>query len=313
MSVSNEANRDFNPYGLHSIHIPLGLLTYPGISWGAKALYGRLALFRGRKQNGFCHPDRATLAVAMVGVHVNTIDTWLEELIGAGFIERRRRRRQSAEYVFRAHPCLIQDSQKTVNQEVLESQSTGLRVTNSRVLESQSTGFFYKEENIQGKHSGKTTSTCASDDARAHARPSGEPTEADTLFEVAACAKRSKRSRRGLTPQQENWFTEWWEIYWRKKNKKRAREAFGVYVQTLARHKQVMAATRAQTPAMMATEQRFRPHGASWLNDERWEDEPDQPAKLPPQLTNNSHKPTIPEKVGKVLLNRIVEEGKPWS
>jgi hypothetical protein len=34
-----------------------------------------------------------------------------------------------------------------------------------------------------------------------------------------------------------------------------------------------MAATRAQKPEMLSKEPSKRPHGASWLNGERWQDE----------------------------------------
>lgn len=37
-----------------------------------------------------------------------------------------------------------------------------------------------------------------------------------------------------------------------------------------------MAATRAQKPEMMQREEKHRPHGATWLNGERWEDETNQ-------------------------------------
>ena len=52
-----------------------------------------------------------------------------------------------------------------------------------------------------------------------------------------------------------------------------AREAFRKHVWTEARFQQIMAATRAQNSGMLAREEDHRPHGATWLNGERWEDE----------------------------------------
>lgn len=78
-----------------------------------------------------------------------------------------------------------------------------------------------------------------------------------------------------LQVQQETWFAEWWSQYWLRKAKKPAREAFQKRVKTEARFRQVMAATRAQAPEMLQRQSAHRPHGASWLNQERWEDEPE--------------------------------------
>jgi hypothetical protein len=38
-----------------------------------------------------------------------------------------------------------------------------------------------------------------------------------------------------------------------------------------------MAATREQSPEMLNREPSKRPYGATWLNGERWEDEPSAP------------------------------------
>ena len=80
---------------------------------------------------------------------------------------------------------------------------------------------------------------------------------------------------RPAVPSQENgWFAQWWAIYWLKNAKKDARKAFAHHVKTEARFQRVMAATREQSPEMMSREPSKRPYGATWLNGERWEDEP---------------------------------------
>jgi hypothetical protein len=135
----------FNPYGLHSIHIPLGLVRYRRVSWGAKLLYGRLALFLGRKPDGYCNPDLGTMAFAM-GASVDTIERWLTELVTHGFIKRQRRQRQKAECIFLSHPCFFDsavlpnqggsDSAGPPNQDAPESADLPSRFRNSAVLDS---------------------------------------------------------------------------------------------------------------------------------------------------------------------------------
>ncbi len=100
--------KNFNPYGLHAIHIPLALLRYDGaaktgkgLSWGAKVLYGRLALFLGRpkpKAESFCNPSLETMASA-TATSMDTVGRWLTELVDHGFIERVRKGRGPAECV----------------------------------------------------------------------------------------------------------------------------------------------------------------------------------------------------------------------
>jgi len=91
----------------------------------------------------------------------------------------------------------------------------------------------------------------------------------------------------GLTTQQAAWFAEWYAEYWRHVARKPAEQAFKKHVKTGARFEQVMKATRAQKPEMLAREPEKRPHPASWLNAERWTDEPEnvaQPKLRPAQL-----------------------------
>jgi uncharacterized protein YdaU (DUF1376 family) len=120
----------------------------------------------------------------------------------------------------------------------------------------------------------KTPNTCASGDARVgDPLPIDPPLEA-TQSEAAptAVTKKPTKSIDDLTPQQETWFAEWWPTYWRHVARKPARKAFGKQVRTAAKFEQVMAATRAQMPVMLGKEPQFRPHGATWLNEERWAD-----------------------------------------
>jgi uncharacterized protein YdaU (DUF1376 family) len=81
--------------------------------------------------------------------------------------------------------------------------------------------------------------------------------------------------------EQEAWFFTWWEIYWLKKSKKAAFVAFCRHVTSAARFEEVMAATRAQSPEMLRREEKHRPHGATWLNGERWLDPTEEPRRDP--------------------------------
>lgn len=149
----------FNPYSLHAIRIPLGMVTYQRLSWGAKCLYGRLALHRGKKEDGYCRPGLDTLASEM-GSSIDTIDRWLKELIGEGFIQRSRRGRLAAECIFLEHPCLS-NSAELRNQETpsipqpcgvekpANSADLPAQFRNSAVSIPQLCGLPNKEENVQ--------------------------------------------------------------------------------------------------------------------------------------------------------------------
>lgn len=135
----------------------------------------------------------------------------------------------------------------------------------------------FSESFLHGVGVGVGKNTCASHtDARLGGslsidNPPFGTTEPDGVVSTET-AHRAKPSRE-FTAEQDRWFTTWWIEYWRRVAKKRAREAFRKQVRTEGRFQQVMAATRAQKPEMLTREESKQPHGATWLNDERWEDE----------------------------------------
>lgn len=90
-----------------------------------------------------------------------------------------------------------------------------------------------------------------------------------------------------LATQQKTWFASWWAIYWRRVAPGPAEKAFKKHVKTSQRFAEVMGATEQQTPTMMLREPGYRPHGASWLNAERWKDERSQPARAAPQRSSS--------------------------
>ena len=80
------------------------------------------------------------------------------------------------------------------------------------------------------------------------------------------------------TAEAAGWFDQWWAIYWRRGDaKKAAQKAFAKNVRTEARFRQVMEATKAQSAYMLSKEKEYRPLGATWLNGERWADEVSAP------------------------------------
>ena len=104
-----------------------------------------------------------------------------------------------------------------------------------------------------------------------------EPEEKNSLFqeeEIAEASEASPSDVRSALPSPD-WFSQWWKIYWPPKHARAAAEsAFRKKVRTESRFQRVMAATREQSPEMLSREPSKRPYGATWLNGERWEDEP---------------------------------------
>jgi hypothetical protein len=72
-------------------------------------------------------------------------------------------------------------------------------------------------------------------------------------------------------------FDDFWKLYPLKKAKKAARKMFERQVKTETDWERVRAALIAQSPAMLAEEEKYRPHAATWLNGERFNDEPSPP------------------------------------
>ncbi|MGW4950631.1 hypothetical protein [Streptomyces parvulus] len=83
-------------------------------------------------------------------------------------------------------------------------------------------------------------------------------------------------------------FTEFWEAYPRKVAKGTARTAWAKALKrgATAQHITAAAARAAAQWRAAHTEPRFIPHPATWLNGERYDDEPEQPP--------NQNQPTLP-------------------
>jgi hypothetical protein len=113
-----------------------------------------------------------------------------------------------------------------------------------------------------------------------------------------------------LSSEAAGWFAQWWAIYWLHKARAGAETAFRKRVRTEPRFQRVMAATREQSPEMLSREPSKRPYGATWLNGERWEDEPSAPVNgsgKPP-----GHKNSFMESVEKSMAENLALKGTPW-
>lgn len=72
-------------------------------------------------------------------------------------------------------------------------------------------------------------------------------------------------------------FEDFWQRYPRKVGKGQARKAYAKALK-LDTHDSIMFGLSQQIPAMEATDKQFIPHASTWLNGERWNDEPEEPA-----------------------------------
>lgn len=75
-------------------------------------------------------------------------------------------------------------------------------------------------------------------------------------------------------------FNEWWALYPRKVGKSEARKVWAKAVKA-ASEQAVLDGLKRQLPDLKASEERFRPHPATWLRQGRWEDERTQAADQP--------------------------------
>src|SRR5262249_47082744 len=107
-----------------------------------------------------------------------------------------------------------------------------------------------------GEGVGKNSPSSADDDVSADSLLDGETHQPPTQDE-----------------QQEAWFEIVWPLYWRRVSKGAALRAFRNKVKGAATFHTVCQAIDEQRAMQMQKEARYRPHFATWLNDQRWLDE----------------------------------------
>ena len=71
-------------------------------------------------------------------------------------------------------------------------------------------------------------------------------------------------------------FNQFWAAYPRRIGKGAARKSFDK-ASKIASHQEIMGGLFAQLPYFRSLDPKFVPHPSTWLNQERWSDEPQQP------------------------------------
>jgi hypothetical protein len=104
------------------------------------------------------------------------------------------------------------------------------------------------------------------------------------------------------------WFErELWPIAWRKDGKGAARKSALKICRTPERRAEILAAVKAQTPKYLEREERYRPHMATWLNQERWEDggAPTVPQSAPVSTFRSTMHPDTARRIAEMRAQGI--------
>ncbi|WP_026479348.1 hypothetical protein [Ahrensia sp. 13_GOM-1096m] len=79
---------------------------------------------------------------------------------------------------------------------------------------------------------------------------------------------------------------EFWPIYPRKVAKAKAKRMWAKQIKAGHKPETIIAGLKRLLPELKARRPEFQPHPASWLNDERWDDEPMLAPHGSQQITN---------------------------
>lgn len=101
------------------------------------------------------------------------------------------------------------------------------------------------------------------------------------LASVGIPAAPAKRTR-AKTPLEDPWFAAFWELYPRRTGKGAARKAYVTAVSGGVSPQAIndAAASYAQRCQALQKEPQFIPHPATWLNQERWDDDVEQAPRV---------------------------------
>lgn len=99
-------------------------------------------------------------------------------------------------------------------------------------------------------------------------------------------------------PSLDDFFIDFWAAYPRKVDKKRARAAYGKAVKRVSPG-ELLEALRPWVRHWAANDPQFTPHPSTWLNGERWNDEPSPPARLKVNRVDDNNR---------LLAQRILEQ-----
>jgi hypothetical protein len=211
----------FNPWNrFRGIFIPLSLFSYDKLSAGAKLLYGRLALYRGKRNDGICNPSLDTLAKE-TGASADTLGRWLKELTIQGFIRRvHRGPKLNAECQFLWHPVLEQSLRPSLsstadlrNQASADSADLPPLVPQNRPHDSADLRSAYREEKNHEKiqvvesfsSSGSSRGPNRSEDHeedRATLEPQPEPRKPEEVADFRAWMFQMMRTKLGDPPRE---------------------------------------------------------------------------------------------------------------
>lgn len=112
--------------------------------------------------------------------------------------------------------------------------------------------------------------------------PPFETTEPELFPVESAEPKKPAKSVDGLSAEQEGWFSRWWEAFWTRKGKKKARQLFARKVKTVGLFEEILAATKQQAPVEFSKDPQYRCHPSTYLSQERWADEATEPGRKEP-------------------------------
>jgi hypothetical protein len=107
----------------------------------------------------------------------------------------------------------------------------------------------------------------SSPDEGANGMPSMDSLPFDTLDEIP--------TERSLPELQEDWFAEFWAKYPRKVDRADALKAFRKHATSEEQKNQIIRGLEKHLPALLASDKKYRPHAATWLNKRRYEEDPE--------------------------------------
>lgn len=219
--------------------VSVRVMQDPDVSVAAKALYGLLCTYA--DGDGVCWPGIETLA-SRLGVTERSVRNWLGELLALGLIERTRRYGRQ------------QTSTLTV---LMDLQVKGYRNVRS--------------------------STSGHEDSPRSRNPSADELiqrELDQREVPPYPPPTAVEQPRSSSDEEPEGFAEWWALYPRKVGKGAARSAYRKAIKGIT-PPALLQALRGQLEGLERARLEgsrkgadYRPMPASWLNNERWADEP---------------------------------------
>lgn len=140
------------------------------------------------------------------------------------------------------------------------------------------------------------------------------PIGVNPLIKAARSTGRTPVLRIDKTPkeQQQIWFAQWWETFWRKEGKVPAWKTFAKHITSEERFEQLVQITQQRKPEMETRSLEHRKTPAAWLNTEPWSDLGET---SPPQTSvatrivngSNTARPNRKEEASVEFARRVME------